>query len=50
MVRTNGGMDYAKAKMIEYKTEAENILMSFPDGDARRSIYDMIQFTINRTI
>ena len=49
-VRSNGGMDYAKAKMVEYKTEAENILMSFPDGDARSSIYEMIQFTINRTI
>jgi octaprenyl-diphosphate synthase len=50
MVRSNGGMDYAKVKMMEYKTEAENILSSFPDGDARRSIYEMIQFTINRAI
>jgi octaprenyl-diphosphate synthase len=49
-VRSNGGMDYAKVKMNDYKTEAENILFSFPDGDARRSIYDMIQFTINRSI
>ncbi len=50
MVRSTGGMDYAKVKMTEYKTEAENILYSFPDNDARRSIYEMIQFTINRSI
>jgi octaprenyl-diphosphate synthase len=50
MVRSNGGMDYAKQKMNDYKTEAENILNSFPDNDARRSIYEMIQFTINRAI
>jgi octaprenyl-diphosphate synthase len=50
MVRTNGGMDYAKVKMTEYKMEAENILNSFPDNDARNSIYEMIQFTINRSI
>jgi octaprenyl-diphosphate synthase len=49
-VRSNGGMDYAKQKMNDYKTEAENILNSFPDNDARRSIYEMIQFTINRAI
>ena len=50
MVRSNGGMDYAKQRMIDYKTEAENILHSFPENDARRSIYEMIQFTINRAI
>jgi octaprenyl-diphosphate synthase len=50
MVRKNGGMDYAKVKMTEYKTEAENILYSFPESDARKSIYEMIQFTINRAI
>lgn len=50
MVRQNGGMDYAKSKMVEYKTEAENILYSFPESDARKSIYEMIQFTINRAI
>ena len=50
MVRSNGGMDYAKQKMNDYKTEAENILNSFPDNDARSSIYEMIQFTINRAI
>ena len=50
MVRQNGGMDYAKVKMTEYKTEAENILNSFPESDARKSIYQMIQFTINRAI
>jgi octaprenyl-diphosphate synthase len=50
MVRTNGGMDYAQKKMNEYKAEAEKILYSLPDNDARQSIYEMIQFTINRSL
>jgi len=50
MVRSNGGMNYATQKMNEYKTAAEDILNSFPENDARRSIYQMIQFTINREI
>jgi octaprenyl-diphosphate synthase len=50
MVRNNDGMEYAKMQMNNYKTQAETILYSFPDGDARRSIYEMIQFTINRSI
>ena len=50
MVRTNGGMDYAKLKMNEYRSEAEKILGSFTEGDARNSIYEMIQFTISRAI
>ena len=49
-VREAGGMDYAKARMNDYKMEAEMILNSFADSDARRSIYDMIQFTINRSL
>ena len=50
MVRSNGGMDYAIQKMNEYITEAEALLNSFPDSDARRSIHEMIQFTVNRSI
>lgn len=50
VVRANGGLDYARSRMMDYKAEAEKILATFPEGDARRAIYEMIQFTINRTI
>jgi octaprenyl-diphosphate synthase len=48
MVRENNGMEYAIQKMNDYKKEAENILFEFPDSAARNSIYELIQFTINR--
>ena len=49
-VREAGGMDYAKNRMNEYKLEAETILNSFNENDARHAIYEMIQFTINRSL
>lgn len=49
MVRKAGGMEYAGAKMTEYKTQAEQLLNEFTDSPARRSIFEMIQFTINRS-
>jgi octaprenyl-diphosphate synthase len=48
MVRENNGMEYAIQKMNDYKKEAENILFEFPDSAARNSIFELIQFTINR--
>jgi octaprenyl-diphosphate synthase len=48
MVRENNGMEYAIQKMNDYKREAENILFEFPNSAARNSIFELIQFTINR--
>jgi len=48
MVRENNGMEYAIQKMNDYKKEAENILFEFPNSAARNSIFELIQFTINR--
>ncbi len=50
MVRENNGMEYAIQKMNDYKKEAENILFEFPNSAARNSIFELIQFTINRKI
>ncbi len=47
-VRSNGGMDYAAQRMNEYKEEAQKLLYSFPESDARHSIAQLIAFTIER--
>lgn len=50
MVRANGGMDYAASKMIEYRDEALKLLHEFPEGEARKSVEQLIEFTIERKI
>lgn len=50
MVRTNGGMDYAVQKMNEYYQEAIALLNEFPDSDARKSIEQLINFTVYRKL
>lgn len=47
-VRANGGMEYATTRMNEYKEEALNILNTFPDGEAKTSVAQLIEFTITR--
>ena len=49
-VRSLGGMDYAKERMVEYREEALKILHEFPDGEARKSVGELIEYTINRKI
>lgn len=47
-VRTNGGLDYAVKRMNEYKEEALKILNTFPDSEAKTSVAQLIEFTIQR--
>ncbi len=49
-VRSNGGMDYAKTKMEDYRNEALSILNGFSDGEAKKSVEQLIEFTIQRKI
>ncbi|MCP4310063.1 MAG: polyprenyl synthetase family protein [Bacteroidetes bacterium] len=47
-VRENGGVEYAMEKMQEFKQEANQILDSFPDTAARKSLKDLVEFTVSR--
>lgn len=47
-VRINGGLDYAVKRMNEYKEEALKILNTFPDSEAKTSVAQLIEFTIQR--
>lgn len=49
-VRSNGGMDYAVKRMLEYRDEALKILHTFPASEARTSIEQLIEFTISRKL
>ena len=49
-VRTNGGMDYAAKKMMEYRDEALKLLYEFPESESRNSVEQLIEFTIERKI
>lgn len=49
MVRKNGGMEYAVKRMNEYRAEAQKILFEFPESAARKSVEQLIEYTISRT-
>ena len=49
-VRSNGGMDYAVKRMMEYRDEALKILHTFPASEARTSIEQLIEYTISRKL
>ena len=48
-VKQSGGIEYAVGKMNAFHTEALEILEAFPPSDYRRSLKDLVQFTIDRT-
>ena len=47
-VQKSGGMEYAIGKMQSYRDEALALLRSYPANDARTSLEQLIQFTIER--
>lgn len=47
-VKQNGGIEYSKKKMNEYKNSALEILHQFPDNDARHALTDLVNFTTTR--
>lgn len=48
-VKRSGGIQYAISKMNQFHREALDILESFPESAYRRSLKDLVQFTIDRT-
>ncbi|MEL6392259.1 MAG: polyprenyl synthetase family protein [Bacteroidota bacterium] len=47
-VRNSGGMEYARQVMFRYRDEAFEILHHFPDGDARQSLEQLVNFVVDR--
>jgi len=47
-VNLNGGIEYAKQKMNEFKDNSLKILMNFEDNDARKALIELVNYTIDR--
>jgi octaprenyl-diphosphate synthase len=48
-VKKSGGIEYAKEAMNKYYREALDILNEFPDSAYKKSLQELVQFTIERT-
>jgi octaprenyl-diphosphate synthase len=49
-VKDNGGLDYAVAKMLEFKDQALEILASYPDSEYKNSLELMVNYVVDRKI
>jgi len=47
-VRTSGGLDYAKEKMMSYQAEAFKILEAFPESQYKTGLEQLVRFTTER--
>jgi octaprenyl-diphosphate synthase len=47
-VKKHGGLDYSQSKMEEYKNAAIDLLNEFPDNESKKSLIDLVNFTITR--
>lgn len=48
IVRTHGGLDYARRRADQFSREAEEALMELPEGAARASLLDSIAYVVER--
>lgn len=49
-VKASGGIEYANARMKEYHQSALALLNPFPETDYKRSLQQLVQFTIDRSV
>jgi octaprenyl-diphosphate synthase len=47
-VKSRGGIQYAEESMLKYRKEALDILLEFPDNDARTALKDLVHFVTDR--
>ncbi len=47
-VSQNGGLDYAEKQMISFQEQAFGILAEFPESPSKKSLEDLVRFTIER--
>ncbi len=47
-VKSSGGLEYAETQMKKYQEEAFQILNTFPEGDSRRGLEQLVRFTTER--
>lgn len=47
-VNAQNGVAYANKKMLQYQEEAFEILNTFPDGDAKKGLEELVRYTTER--
>jgi octaprenyl-diphosphate synthase len=47
-VKSTGGLQYANKRMNDYAQEAKELLQQFPESIYRKSLEDLIGYTIER--
>ena len=47
-VKSTGGLQYANKRMNDYAKEAKELLQQFPESNYRKSLEDLISYTIER--
>ena len=45
----NGGIDYAKNRMLEYVSQAKQLLVSFEESRARNQMIDLLDWMVQRS-
>ncbi len=48
LVKENGGIEYARQKMMQYRDEALTILHELPESDVRAGLESLVRFTTDR--
>jgi octaprenyl-diphosphate synthase len=47
-VKKHNGLEYAASKMMEYKQQANSLLLTFPENEARNSLEKLLDFVTER--
>ncbi len=47
-VHKNGGIEYAENIAQQYAQKAKQCLLNFPESDSRKSLFELVEFVINR--
>ena len=47
-VKSNGGLEYAESKMIEFKNEAVDLIKDYPNSPFKSSLLTMIEYVVDR--
>ncbi|MCK7559582.1 hypothetical protein MKQ70_33385 [Chitinophaga sedimenti] len=49
LVKSSGGIAYAREKMLQYRDEALAILHQLPDNEIRSGLESLVRYTTDRT-
>jgi octaprenyl-diphosphate synthase len=50
LVRSHGGLEYARSRATDYGTQAADALLELPDGEATQALHAAIAYVIERTL